>query len=748
MTNDLSQLSDEQLQQMIASQEPATAPIKPVKELSDDELLAQLGYDPDKPSMVNGSSPEAPINQSLLSSTERLTIRGLGNQKGVAKALAEKFGEGNVVTYNEGANKGEFRVKNPKTGLWHAVDPKTFDAADPWKLTKSVISGAVGVGSIAAGTVASAIKAGTGGGLSNPLDYANYISEMLLPKSMEANAKEAIGEVAENAFEIGAVGAGLATLPVTAAGIAGAAAIGGGITAARTTLGKLEGTYDAPWQEQMQEIGVDAFMGAIGQGLMPGIKFGVSKLANTGFGRAAKAWGDQLVKSGEPGVIEDIARGFAKLTGWTDRTFETYLKDGDGVQKVLNVVAKEIPENQGQAIQQMTVGYAREAAENLVRGADDLWKHNESELLRLTPTNQEFKIADMTTGFIDELKKVGVLKTVMRETDEGLTEGLRLGATLPKTKEAFEFMSFKEFQDQVVGQGKLSESEFAFSRQTYKKLKDLFTDVEKLNQSPNLKGTTGLKNVLDASKILKNITYEMRQAGISSGSNPMIKASAKAAEAFDDGVVKILGGNTPNSMGAAFKKLNADWSDYKNAIDPYKRALDRGDDAAMLQLGNKLISRPKTNNINELTGEVKAAEILKSVPSAAPKAQRLGELTQEFRRLEAVQMLQKIESTPLMSAGGAGVTATAIATGNVPVAVGAAGGAMLNSRKTTKFLIDRARASAEVFKKPTGLARAKVLGDPRIVKTLLAYPVNATQTKMETEQMLMQQIPGANGGQQ
>ena len=737
---DPAQMSAAEIEAELASYESAQAPApKDPAKMSEDEILAELGHDPDKPGYTNGSSPQAPLNSTFLTPTERFKLKSLGNANGMAKTLAATYGPENVVTFTEGKSKGELRVRNPKTGLWHALDSETFDASDPLEFTKSIVSGAVGTASVVGGLIASlGDKLDGKQQVKNPLEYAAAISDFILPKSMQANAREAVAEVGENAFEIGGLAAGAVALPATAAGIAASGALAGGLSAMRTTLGKAEGTYDAPPEQQALEIGMDTLMGMAGQGLVPGAKFALSKWSSGRTAKAISEMADSLASKGEPNVIDDIATKLAMATGWTERTWQTYLKDGAGVQSIIDDVAREIPQEHANVLAQKTITAAKETAENLVRGADDVWKHNEAELVRLTPKDLKFDLKEMTKPFITAMQEVGVLKALPTEIDKatGAVKGTR----------GFEFMPFDDFQKAVTQGGKLAEADFAYSRQTYNQLKNLFKDVTTLQDAPSLAGQEGLKNAMSASKILKNITFSMRKAGLDAGSNPMVGRAAQAAKLFDDGFTGVMGGEAEGSLGSAFKALNKNWSEYKSAVEPFEAALQKGDNATLMRLGNAMLSsKPKPGTVNAQFGLHEAQQLLSKVPGAKPKVERLTQLEQQFARLEAVQLINKIEAKPMLSTGGMGVAAMGAMSGSPQVTASVIGAGILTNPRTAKLFLDKSRGMAELVKKAGGKARTDVLLDPRVIKTLLAYPTEAATAHYQTEQMLNEQIKMMQG---
>ncbi len=253
------------------------------------EAMKQGGFEiaPDTlqmlPAYADGSSPDAPINQSPLSVTERLSMTA-GNKVGNLRFLKNRFGDAKLDKH------GNYVVL--KDGAWHRADAKGLGDGDAWERTKELIKDTADLADIAGATIGSMAGAAAG------------------------------------AIVGGVGGAGIGAAPGS---IAGAALGGAAAEGIRSSLGRLIGTYDASPEEQMKDIGWEGLLAMGGQTVALGVKpaLGMMKSAmqtiNTSATNYAKevssaAWSQMLGQPRQairaamdnPDAIIDTAQGALK----------------------------------------------------------------------------------------------------------------------------------------------------------------------------------------------------------------------------------------------------------------------------------------------------------------------------------------------------------------------------------------------------------------------------------------------------
>lgn len=227
----------------------------------------------EQPIYASGQTPETAINKSPVDLTDRFRY-SLGNEKGIEADLKLKFPEG--VTKDA---KGNFTIK--KDGSWFRADAKGLGDGDPWERTQELIADAadigpqlaknIGIGATMGGQKGGRVGAVVGGAVGAATTMAG-----------DAYSEEISQFVKDNPVKSAAAATILAAVGVKglkAEGLKGvskdalpAMIIGTGAEAARTSLGRLVGTYDAtPW-EQAGDVGLEALYNLGGSALAAGIK--------------------------------------------------------------------------------------------------------------------------------------------------------------------------------------------------------------------------------------------------------------------------------------------------------------------------------------------------------------------------------------------------------------------------------------------------------------------------------------------
>jgi len=722
---------------------------------------AELASDP-LPEYANGASPKTALNTGILTATERLQLRGLGNDRGVLKALEARFGQDGAVL----DDNGSFKVKNPKTGLWHEVDPKTFDASDPIEMTKSIVGGMLGtaaVGLAAASEAVGATGISRALGLTkefNPLVIADQLASVLGDGTIGRNAREAVGEVAENLPIAAGIAASTVAMPATVAGVIAAGLVAGGTTIIRNTLGKLAGTYQATPEEELKEVAIDTLLGSIGQAIPVGGKMALDKLAKRKAGLAMQELGENLAK--DPGMFDNILETYSAYTGMPKRVFNTYFREGNAVQRVMDRVADADPVNQARGLADVGVETAQRAANLLERTSDDLWNSNFAQLERHIDDSMEFNLKELTDSWATKLEEVGLVRTVNEVTERadevvrGVTGGTRAigesgirdvaeaGATVgTRTMRAKkEFLSLDEFRDNVIKSGDFSKGDAAFSDQTYREIKRLWNRVNDIREkAPSMYGKEGFRETMQVQKILRDMTFKMRQAGIGSADNVMIRRAAEASEQFEKSMAeRMLGGTGEGSLGGAFLKMNDTWSSLADATKPFSAAVKRGDTASMARLSKQLIAtKPTAANINAKVGLERAQAIMESA-GLKTNAAEMKMLQQDLRALEATEYMHSIANKPYLSTAGSGMSGGFFLAGEPLTASAVIANSVVRNPRAAKAMIDLNQKTSHIIKGAGGKALKALTQDPKYYRSILGAGLDAYQSQVETEQALMQQF--------
>lgn len=230
---------------------PGFEPIDETDGLTISDKLKAGGFEPvDEmdgeflPSYADGSSPDAPVNKSPLSITDRLALT-TGNKVGNLRYLKNQYGDAKLDKH------GNYTVL--KDGAWYRADANGLGDGDAWERTKELIKDTADLADIALAT----------GG--------------------------AMGGAAAGA----AAGMGVASGPGS---VAGAALGGAAAEGVRSSLGRLIGTYDATPEEQVKDIGWEGLLAMGGQTVALGAKpvLGMMKASMENFAKSASNVGKEM----------------------------------------------------------------------------------------------------------------------------------------------------------------------------------------------------------------------------------------------------------------------------------------------------------------------------------------------------------------------------------------------------------------------------------------------------------------------
>lgn len=178
-------------------------------------LAKEQGIDPAKVN-ISINTPDDALAKSPVGLMDRWKLE-FGNERGSIKYLKNNFDD--VIAHPD---KG-LLVKNK--GVWQQVDPTGVGKGDPWEIAKELAADTLELSTEGIDTAAGIGGAGAGTFVGGP---------------------------------IGTVG--------------GAIAASGAAAAARTSLGRYIGTYDATPEEQLRDVGVEALLALGGEAVGVGVK--------------------------------------------------------------------------------------------------------------------------------------------------------------------------------------------------------------------------------------------------------------------------------------------------------------------------------------------------------------------------------------------------------------------------------------------------------------------------------------------
>jgi hypothetical protein len=448
------------------------------------------------PSYADGISPERPINKSPISTEDRAKLQ-TGNLPGKLSYLKKRFEDARADKH------GNILVK--QGGLWHAADPTGLGDGDAWERTKELVKDAADLYDVALVGGASALGA-AGGAAAGPAGMA--------------------------------VGAG-------AGGAAG--------EAARTSLGRLYGTYEATPEEQVKDVAWEGLLNMGGQTVAMG-----AKPAATGVLKAFKNIGEK----GTNYTKELLSTFWGDMTGEQNArwAFRRAMDNADAVvpkaRQVWGELGNKVAPGEGiDVIGKKQVGILTQYAE----GADDAlaaeWRKNMSDFTARVPQNFQVDVGSVIQEAQSDLVKQGLARPQMGSNGKWL--GIRITEDKKILTEAQrnvlnEFVTLTNRYAQKHGGAPLKGKEGAMKlaelrknmRQTYD---DLITDDLQGSTVANLVG--GFKARLDTS-----VGQRFADAGMADSFIKMNQAYASKADAVKM-LKRAVNSSNPQSMDELVKRL-------------------------------------------------------------------------------------------------------------------------------------------------------------------------------------------------
>lgn len=710
-----------------------TEPAAAASPVSEDDLFAKFGVNErvaSKPAYANGLTADTAVNISPLDANERLAIKGLGNrQVDIENSLKKRFQE---VTKGK---DGEFRVKNTD-GLWYQVDPNTLEGRDAIDVTRGILRG---VGSLGLGGAASVANMFANTFIpgskfeTNPLKLAESFA------GSDVIARETVGEAAENLDTAAMLAAGTAVAPLaagaTAAGVAtaaGTAALASGATKlGLTSLGRLEGTYDAPIEQQLQDSAYEAGLAALGTFIPAGVRFGLDKFA----AKKAAAKATQVLANAPEEKLPIIRTFFKDVID--DVSFDRIATPGNKVQSFIDEGAKygkDLTTFQDQMRLGM-ISSIKSAAQEATEGLSTVYTNQIDELMKAVPSNFKMSTEEVLRPVFDDFVMQGIA------TRENFTGKIILNS--------YDDLLAAESSRYLNGVGK----DVAFDRATYGKLSELFERMQQMSKKGAISGPEALKEMLEDQRVLKNLTKKMQSAGKTDMGLVKNNVMYRTASRYGDAIKNALPDALPKPLGDKLRNINASYKSLKQQIEPLEAAL-RSDSEA-LKLATAMTGRTAAGTLDRALMPNVVQNFTKwGGPRGQFIAQKLMQTADDLAdRKAAIQFTAPMRAQ--LSAFQAGAAAQSVAKaadqpGMTAVAnLGWAASLLSRYPKAAKASVDARLKLSAMLRAGTGKMsppeRAKFLFDGDVLESM-ARTFNIGLIQAQTQEQLMSEVP-ANGQQ-
>lgn len=525
------------------------------------------------PDYANGSSPEFAINTSPLDLTDRLKLAA-GNKAGNFKYLKQKYEDVSVD------KDGNFKVK--KDGSWYNVDPSGLGEGDAWEKTKAIASAVLpnGIGALI------------------PVD----------PKLKKELAGDMIDLLPMGAQIVaGGLGATAGLVGGPVGSVAGAGLASGATEAARTSLGRLVGTYEATPEEQLKDIAWESLLGLGGQTVALAAKPTVAMMGKA----LSKLKGTSNVAK------ELISHATAGLNGQPQQSIRRALDAPEEVMGELRAALKsagaaEDPAKAVAVLQRQQNGTLIGMANDSTTALQGKYRENLGNLLKATPDDFSVNVGDTMKAAMTDLVDRGI----GRINDKGLLE-IFSDAELAKLAQV------PESQLPNVLPGKTAEA-----------VREISKILNQYSKFGTLTGKSGAKKIVDLRKNLREAFADLSEG------NEVTARIRQVVNSVEQPIFEKIGQSfADKGVGEMFVKMNAEYAKYADAAKLLQKAVNSKNPQAVDDLVKKLVSKSgsyqslkdEVQTLAELVGQDRVQKLLnmeaaKAFTGFAPKASPSGNL--------------------------------------------------------------------------------------------------------------------------
>lgn len=675
---------------------------------------AGKAIDPEAPEYANGASPDTPAAaESGVDISDRFAL-GFGNSEGNLDYLRKKFGAANVVV-----NKDKETVIKGKDNVWRPVDPNTGEAPDSWSWTQK----------------------------------------------LQARAKEAVSEIAENIPTAARIASGYAKVGGTVGGAAGAAPtagaslLAGGVLfgagaatdIALTSFGRSFGTYKGDEMDQFKDAMFEGALNTLGVVFEAGKKPTLNYLAETGmFNRMKQALGT---------MTDDTSRLLAPILKFTSggkitqEAVENVAQYGDELQKIVRRKGNMDYDVFRASMKEESVDFAIEASKDLSTKGKAVIKRAYDNV-----------VADIAEGSFQATHKDVIDPILSKYANDGYVR--IAGKTAAETRELLAKQQFKLLPNQsweMLSQNDLlrlaqneAELPLALKRAATdsKVYQEIITPFETLLKRRTFAVPTSskakAKSIVDLRQELSQLTWDAKSPGTSSVTNAFFSEANKNIDA-------VLNSSLPKDALKRLTDADAMHKEFVNANDILLQLKDPANQGKADQFLNALFSKGAGGD-NKRGALREAAKFLDNYGDKEGADKILEAARQISLRKSAVDftipMARIVGPYQSLAAGGALLGASGLAGGSDTVqgtSIAGLGVLALSSPKVGYGLLRtqlKANQAARAIVAGTKTAAERAAVMQPLLTNIVPTGLRVMADQETTRESLMSQIPGANGGQQ
>lgn len=615
-------------------------------------------FDPIPPHS-NGISPSTPINSSPLDADERFKVAGM-DEKTKDEYLRSKFED---VQQDK---DGNYLLK--KDGLWHSANPSTFQDVDAWQATKGVLRAG---GSLALlGIAPDSAKALADG---NPVSkeilgsYADHIRGMTVA-AVGALGAEVAAPYAAVAKFMGAGGTAV-SMQAVSAGLSAMAAKG-----IFTSMGRLDGTYNATPEQQVGDAAYEGLLNAGGVYIGAGLKVGAEFA-----GDMMPQWAKNMANlpSAARQAFKNIYGDLALGSGGGQHIDEV-LENTGAVRELMGIGANAGEGKFEQAVFEDKAATIRKAEQTGSNMLTALWSKFKGQLQGAVPANFVADMSEVANPIFQKLADNGLVEMQLASGErKAAADAAEMIANKSSLMKGAKWVVRKpEDLLEVFRSGGVDVADAALSKDTHEALSQFVKTLGDVSGAKAYGREAGVNMLMKSSQALDDLTYQLQQQGKESGVNAIERMMSDMHGQVRAGITAQF---DKSGAGQAFTALNESYSSMRQPMQMLQKAVAKAD-----RDGNDRALEALMNQLSMKSGNQAQKSAFNQIAATADKY-GLSQLSKDFSsqqaRLRAADAAKAFNPmlNPKMSLGAGLGTVGAMAAGHPGVAAGFAAGAVATS---------------------------------------------------------------------
>lgn len=507
------------------------------------------------PSYADGSSPLTPVNKSPVPMLDRMKL-SLGNDKGKLDYLKNNFEDAQMNP------QGDMVVKDQ--GIWHRVSP-SLGEHDAWETTKKII------GTFTPPVLRAVLEKSGGHMPGVSLD------------DIGGKLADNVGPAMDVAGGVAGAAAGMGVGSVATAGAGGAVA-----EAARSSLGRLAGTYEATPEQQLKDIGWEGLLNSGGQAVALGMKPTVGLLKNAL---------EPYAQSATNFAKETMATLWGHATGAGKWAVRRAMDDPDAimpkVQSALATIGRTVSPDEA-------VGVAKSQQINIVRALaseskDALqtqYRQGLSDVMSNVGKDFSADVGQMITNVQQKMADAGYGTFVSQRASRGAVAPI--SASLEDAAAEAGPKTFKLFTPEQIAQNMgTTEGQLPklMGENTRASMQEMVNLTNQYAKAGTLKGADGARKLIDFKKAVGETFSDLL-----SGTDvpPTIQRAVMGVKQDMEEQIAQQFANHSEQAGQAYLSMNEKYSASADAVRKFTDAVKQGTEENLVP---QLVSKAGSNRM-------------------------------------------------------------------------------------------------------------------------------------------------------